>query len=52
MLIFRGIDTEVAEWNISHRKEWNWVSSSEVDEPRICNTEQSKPERVKQIPYN
>ena len=24
---------------LSHQKEWNWVSSSDVDEPRDCHTE-------------
>ena len=28
-----------------------WVSSSEVDEPRVCYTEWSMLEREKQIPY-
>ena len=35
----------------SHKKEWIWVSSSEVDEPRACYTEWSKSEREKQILY-
>ena len=35
----------------SHKKEWVWVSSSEVDAPRACYTEWSKPEREKQIMY-
>ena len=26
-------------WNISHKKELNWVIYSEVDEPRVCNKE-------------
>ena len=30
-------------------KEWIWDSSSEVDEPRACYTEQSKSERENQI---
>ena len=32
----------------SHKMEWIWVSSSEVDEPRACFTEWSKSEREKQ----
>ena len=44
-------------WHISNgillskkkKKEWMWVSSSEVDEPRACNTEWIKSEREKQI---
>ena len=34
---------------LSHKKEWMWVSCSEVDELRPCYTERSKLE--KQIPY-
>ena len=34
---------------LSHEKEWNWVSCSEVDESRVCHTEWSKSEREKQI---
>ena len=30
---------------LSHKKKCIWVSSSEVDEPRVCYTEWSKPER-------
>ena len=26
------------EMVLSHKKEWGWVSSSEVDEPRACYT--------------
>ena len=33
----------------SREKEWIWVSSSEVDEPRACSTEWSKSEREEQI---
>ena len=36
---------------LSPKKEWIWVSSSEVDEPRACYTEWSKSEREKQISY-
>ena len=32
---------------LSHKKEWIWVSSSEVDEPRACYTEWSKKEKNK-----
>ena len=32
---------------LSHKKEWIWVSSTEVDEPRACFTEWSKSEREK-----
>ena len=28
-----------------------WVICREVDGPRVCHTEWSKPEREKQIPY-
>ena len=31
----------------SHKKEQIWVSSNEVDEPRTCYTEWSKPETNK-----
>ena len=34
---------------LSHKKEWMWVSSNEVDEPRACYKEWSKSEREKQI---
>ena len=34
---------------LSHKKEWIWVSSNEVDEPRASYTEWSKSEREKQI---
>ena len=39
------------QWNISHKKEWNWVICSEVDGHRDCHTEWSKSEIGKQIPY-
>ena len=31
----------------SHKKEWIWVSSNEVDEPRACYTKWSKSEKNK-----
>ena len=34
---------------LNHGKEWIWVSSSEVDEPRAYSTEWSKSEREEQI---
>ena len=36
---------------LSHEKERIWVSSSEVNKAGVCCTEQSKPEREKQILY-
>ena len=33
------------------KKEWIWVSYSEVDKPTACYTEWSKSEREKQISY-
>ena len=36
---------------LSHKKEYIWVSSNEVDEPRAYYTEWSKSEREKQILY-
>ena len=36
---------------LNHGKEWIWVSSSEVDEPRACYAEWNKSERTKQISY-
>ena len=33
---------------LSHKKEWIWVSCSEVDEPRAFYTEWSQSEREKQ----
>ena len=36
---------------LSHKKEWNWVICSEVDGPRVCQTEWSKSEKERQIPY-
>ena len=37
---------------LTHKKEWIWVSFSEVDEPSACYTEWSKSEREKQIYAN
>ena len=34
---------------LSHEKEWIWVNSTKVDEPRACYTEWRKSEREKQI---
>ena len=36
---------------LSHKKEQNWVICRDVDGPRVCHTEWSKPEREKQISY-
>ena len=36
---------------LSHNKEWIWVSSSDVGEPRDCYTEWNKSEKEKQISY-
>ena len=36
---------------LSHKNKRNWVICSEVDGPRVWNTEWSKSEREKQIPY-
>ena len=36
---------------LSHKKEQNWVICSDVDEPRACDTEQTKSERENQILY-
>ena len=36
---------------LNHKKEWIWVSWTEVAEPRACYTEWSKSEREKQILY-
>ena len=36
---------------LSHKKEQNWVSWSDVDEPRACHTKWSKSEREKQVSY-
>ena len=54
MFIDRWMDKKVMEhiYNailLSHKKEQIWVSSSEVDEPRACDTKCSKSE--KQISY-
>ena len=55
-----SIDRGVGENGVVHthngillgpKKEWIWVSSSEVDEPRARYTEWSKSEREKQISY-
>ena len=32
------------QWNISHNKEWIWVSSSKVDEPTVSYTQWNKSE--------
>ena len=50
--IVRWMDKEVVvhicnEILLSHKKEWIWVSSSELDEPRGCYIEWSKSEREK-----
>ena len=47
MSINRWVDKEVVvhiynEILLSHKKEWIWVSSRELDEPRACYTEWSK----------
>ena len=34
-----------------HKKEWIWVSCSEVDEPKTSYIEWSEPEREKQVSY-
>ena len=39
------------QWNISHKKERNWVICRDVDGPRDCHTERRKSEREKQILY-
>ena len=39
------------EMLLIYKKEWIWVSSSEVDEPRACYTEWRKSECEKQILY-
>ena len=36
---------------LSHKKEWNRVTCSEVDEPRVGHTEWSKSEKEKQKSY-
>ena len=36
---------------LSYKKEYNWVSSNEVDEPATYYTEWSKSERERQISY-
>ena len=36
---------------LSHKKEWIWVRSIEMDEPKAYYTEWSKSEREKQISY-
>ena len=36
---------------LSYKKEYIWVSSNEVDEPKAYYTERSKLEREKQISY-
>ena len=54
--INRGMDKEdvVHIYNgilLSHKKEQNWVICRDMDGPRDCHTEWSKPEREKQISY-
>ena len=56
MYIHRWMDKEIvvriySGILLSHKKEWIWVSSSEVDETRACYTEWSKSEKEKQISY-
>ena len=36
---------------LSHKKEWIWVRSSEVDECRVCYTEWNQSEKEKPISY-
>ena len=36
---------------LSYKKEWIWVSSNEVEEPRAYYVEWSKSKRERQIPY-
>ena len=49
----KGMDKDVAHiyngTSLSYKKEWIWVSCSEVDEARAWCTEWSKSEREKQI---
>ena len=56
MSINRGMDEEgvMCIYNgvlLSHKKEWIWVSSSEVDEPRAYDTEWIKSESEKLMLY-
>ena len=44
VLVYNGI-------LLSHKKQWNWVSCSEVNELRVCHRKWSKSERGKQVSY-
>ena len=35
------------QWTITQPVKWIWITSNEVDEPRVCHTEWSKSEREK-----
>ena len=37
------------EYYLSNSKEWHWVIGSNVDGPRVCQTEWSQSERENQI---
>ena len=41
----------IIDYYLDIEKEWIWVSSGEVDEPRACYTEWNKSEREKQASY-
>ena len=56
MSIDRWMDKEVAVHTdngilLSHKKEWNWVTCSDVDRPIVCHMECSKSEKEKQALY-
>ena len=48
-----NFQARVLEWGaialLNHKKEWNWISCSDVDEPRASHTEWRKSETEKQI---
>ena len=37
------------QWSISHKKEWNWVICSDMDESVVYHVQWSKSEKEKQI---
>ena len=53
--ISKWMDKDVAHMyngiSLSHKKEQDWVICRDMDGPRDCHTQWSKPEREKQVLY-
>ena len=54
MFFWNSLAFSMIQWIetlLSHKNECIWVSSNEVDEPRVYYTEWSRSERERQVPY-